>query len=86
LIRAGLPDSASRVAVRAHAEITPREDPVGELDLYEAMVRTALHQNDEAFRLLQSFYKTNPNIPPDEAGFWFEDLWGDPRWHALGVR
>jgi tetratricopeptide (TPR) repeat protein len=86
LVRAGLPDSARRVAIRARAEVTPADDPAGALDMFEAYLRASLHDSDAAFKLLESFYAKNPQIPRDETGWWFEDLWTDPRWHTLTSR
>ena len=84
LIRAGLPDSAKRVAMRARAGVAAWADPILELNYYEAVVRTWLGEKDEAFRLLREFSRKNPRLHVEEDdSWWLEDLRLDPRWQEL---
>jgi hypothetical protein len=83
LVRAGLPDSANRVAFRDRTRAAA--DPFKELVHIEAILRTWLHQKDEAFRLLRDYATLHPEwFNEDE--WWFEDLWTDPRWRDLAAR
>lgn len=82
--RAGLPDSARRVLVRARAN---REvDPRGELMGYEAFVRAMLGDRKEAVDLLQQYLTDHPE---HRRGFtkvnawWWRDLQNDPRFKTL---
>jgi len=81
LVRAGFPDSARRVAIRARGDSAV--DPSRSLLYYEAIVRTALGDTDEAFRLLEEYVRPDRAALEDDDGPWFEDLWSDPRWQAL---
>jgi tetratricopeptide (TPR) repeat protein len=82
--RAGLPDSARRVLVRARADRTI--DPRGELMGYEAVVRTMLGDKKEAVDLLQQYLTDHPE---HRRGFgkvnawWWRDLQSDPRFKSL---
>jgi len=84
LARAGLKDSASRVAERARADATL--DTTRELDQLEAIVRLMLGQPDEAIRRLSTYLAANPQnreaMAKDET-WWFRDLRKDPRYRAL---
>jgi eukaryotic-like serine/threonine-protein kinase len=84
LARAGLKDSASRVAERARADATL--DTTRELDQLEAIVRLMLGQPDEAIRMLSTYLAANPQnreaMAKDET-WWLRDLRKDPRFRAL---
>jgi hypothetical protein len=81
LVRAGLADSARHVAERARGD--PAFDPTRELVSMEAMVRAALGDKDEAFRLLTTYLAVNPQsraaMAKDDT-WWLKDLRSDPRW------
>ena len=84
LARAGLPDSARAVAVRARGDATT--DPTRDQALYEAMVRAQLGDHDEAIQLLSTYVAANPQmrdgIAKDQTWLW-KDLRRDPRFVAL---
>ena len=84
LVRAGLPDSARAVALRARADATV--DPGRELLYYEAMLRNMLGDRDEALRLVGVYLAANPqdrgSMAKDES-WWWEGLRDDPRFKAL---
>jgi serine/threonine-protein kinase len=84
LARAGLKDSASRVAEHARADASL--DTTRELDQLEAMVRVILGQPDQAIRLLSTYLAANPQnreaMAKDDT-WWFRDLRKDPRFRAL---
>jgi TolB-like protein len=84
LSRAGLPDSARRVLVRARAD---REvDPRGELMGLEAFVRTMLGDKKEAVDLLQRYLTDHPEHRRGFAkvnAWWWRDLQSDPRFKTL---
>jgi serine/threonine-protein kinase len=84
LVRAGLPDSARAVALRARADATV--DPARELIYYEAMLRNMLGDRDEALRLIGVYLAANPqdraSMAKDES-WWWEGLRDDPRFKAL---
>jgi TolB-like protein len=84
LARAGLPDSARRVLVRARAD---REiDPGGELMPMEAFVRTMLGDKTEAINLLQRAVGEHPE---HHRGFakvnfwWWRPLQDEPRFKTM---
>ena len=82
--RAGLPDSARRVLVRARADRTI--DPRGELMGYEAFVRTQLGDKKEAVDLLQRYLADHPEHRGGFAkvnAWWWRDLQNDPRFKSL---
>ncbi|HEX9084246.1 MAG TPA: protein kinase [Gemmatimonadaceae bacterium] len=82
--RAGLPDSARRVLVRARADRTV--DPRGELMGYEAFVRTQLGDKKEAVDLLQTYLTDHPEHRGGFAkvnAWWWRDLQSDPRFKSL---
>jgi TolB-like protein len=83
LVRAGLPDSARAVAVRARGDAAL--DPTRDLALWETYVRTMLGDRDEAFRLLSTYLAANPQDRPSntEPGWWLRDLASDPRWKSI---
>jgi tetratricopeptide (TPR) repeat protein len=82
--RAGLPDSARRILVRARADRTI--DPRGELIGYEALVRSHLGDKKEAVDLLQKYLTDHPE---HRRGFskvtpwWWRELQDDPRFKTL---
>jgi serine/threonine-protein kinase len=84
LARAGLPDSARAVALRARADATI--DPGRELLYYEAMLRNLLGDRDEALRLVGMYLATNPQdretMAKDDS-WWWEGLRDDPRFKSL---
>ena len=84
LARAGLTDSARRVAERARADATI--DPTRDLAYFEAAARLIMGDKDEAMRLLTTYVAANPqsraSMAKDET-WWFRDLRSDPRWKTL---
>jgi len=84
IARAGLTDSARRVAQRARADATV--DPTRDLAFFEAAARVIMGDKDEAFRLLATYIAANPqsrsSMARDET-WWWRDLKSDPRWRAL---
>jgi len=84
LARAGLPDSARHVLVRARAK--PEEDPTRDLEGYEAVMRVVLGDQDEAVRLIADYLAVNPQHRKGFAtrtGWWWRDLQGNPKFKAL---
>ena len=84
LIRAGLPDSARTVAVRARG--TPQIDPAGELTYLEAIVRAQVGDKDDAIRLITRFLAANPQqraFAGHDESWWLDNLRDDPRYRAL---
>ncbi len=82
--RAGLPDSARHVLVRARADRTI--DPRGELMGYEAVVRTMLGDKKEAVDLLQKYLTDHPEHRRGFAkvnAWWWRPLQDDPRFQTL---
>ncbi|MGE5091841.1 MAG: protein kinase domain-containing protein [Bacillota bacterium] len=84
LARANLPDSAKAVATRARLDAN--DDPTRELSFFEAIVRVMVGDNDEAIRLLNTYYAANPQLREgldhDET-WWFKPLKDDPRYKSL---
>jgi len=84
LARAGLIDSAKRVAERARADATI--DPTRDLAYFEAAARMIMGDKDEAMRLLTTYVAANPqsraSMAKDQT-WWFRDLRSDPRWQTL---
>jgi serine/threonine-protein kinase len=82
--RAGLPDSARRVLVRARTDRTI--DPRGELTGYEALVRVQLGDKKEAVDLLQRYLTDHPEHRRGFAkvnAWWWRDLQNDSRFKSL---
>jgi serine/threonine-protein kinase len=85
LNRAGLPDSARRVLLRARTS-DPAIDPRGELVGYEAFVRAQLGDKQEAVDLLQKYLTDHPE---HRGGFskanpwWWQPIQDDPRFKRL---
>ena len=84
LARAGLPDSARHVLLRARA--TPQQDPERELEGSEAVIRVILGDQDEAVRLLADYLAIHPT---HRKGFatrvspWWRDLQSNPKFKKL---
>ena len=84
LARAGLADSADRVALRARADSTL--DEARDLLQLEAVVRTLLGEHDTAFDLLRMYFAANPHLRSTlarEQTWWFKPLRADPRYREL---
>ncbi|HUR95017.1 MAG TPA: protein kinase [Gemmatimonadales bacterium] len=84
LARAGLKDSAGRVAERARADATV--DPTRDLAQIEAAARLIMGDKDEALRLLTTYVAANPQVRASMAkddSWWWRDLRSDPRWRSL---
>jgi hypothetical protein len=84
LARAGLPDSARHVLLRARA--TPEEDPSRDLEGTEAVIRVILGDQDEAVRLIADYLTANPGHRKGFAtrtGWWWRDIQGNPKFKAL---
>jgi serine/threonine protein kinase/tetratricopeptide (TPR) repeat protein len=84
LARAGIPDSARAVALRARADATI--DPAREFLYIEAILRAMLGDRDEALRLLTTYLATNPqdrvSLAKDDT-WWWTGLRDDPRFKKL---
>jgi TolB-like protein len=82
LAKAGLTDSARRVAQRARA--TPEEDPRQELPFYDGWVHLLLGDRKAALQSLKTYFQADPNRKVHfETEGWFSDLKGDPELKAL---
>lgn len=82
LARAGLPDSAMAVAVRARAD--DRVDPGRNVAYVEAFVRALAGRDDEAVGLLASYLAASPAQRGEVGGtWWFERLRDRPDFAAL---
>jgi len=85
LNRAGMPDSARHVLLRARTS-DPAIDPRGELVGYEAFVRAQLGDKQEAVNLLQQYLTDHPE---HRGGFskanpwWWQPIQNDPRFRRL---
>ena len=83
--RAGMPDSARRVLVRARTDdktIDPREELVG----YEGLVRAQLGDKKEAVDFVQKYLTDHPEHRRGFAkvnAWWWRDLQNDPRFKTL---
>jgi tetratricopeptide (TPR) repeat protein len=85
LNRAGMPDSARRVLVRARTN-DPAIDPRGELVGYEAFVRAQLGDKKEAVDLLQKYLTEHPEHRGGFAkanAWWWQPIQNDPRFKNL---
>jgi eukaryotic-like serine/threonine-protein kinase len=84
LARAGLPDSARHVLLRARA--TPQQDPTRDLEGNEAIMRVILGDQDEAVRLLADYLTVHTE---HRKGFatrvspWWRDLQTNPKFKQL---
>jgi hypothetical protein len=84
LARAGLRDSANKVARRARADTTV--DETRDLAQLEAIARTLLGERDEALRLLGLYLSANPQFRDGmtrDSTWWLRDLRADPRYWRL---
>jgi eukaryotic-like serine/threonine-protein kinase len=84
LVRAGLDDSAKSVAVRSRA--SPQVDPAFELLEIEARVRVLLGDKDEAIRLLNRFFASNPQqraLAKFDESWWWNPIREDPRYKSV---
>jgi serine/threonine-protein kinase len=85
LARAGLPDSARSVLLRARSLVTAEIDPEQELLTVEAYNRTLLGDFDEAVNLLKRYVAANPGHFEAAAGtsWWWRSLAGHPGFQEL---
>ena len=84
LARAGLADSARRLAARSRGR--PEIDPTRDLLFTEAIVRTMLGDKDEALKALKSYLAVNPEKRAqlaEDPGWYFRSLAEDPRFGEL---
>jgi serine/threonine-protein kinase len=84
LVRAGLPDSARQVALRARTDATV--DPSRDLVYLEAIFRNLVGDREEALRLVGLYLATNPQDRPlmaKDQTWWWNGLRDDPRFKAL---
>jgi TolB-like protein/tRNA A-37 threonylcarbamoyl transferase component Bud32 len=84
LARAGLKDSARRLAARARG--TTEIDPTRDLELAGAFVYTLIGDKDEALRALKVYLAANPERRAslaDDSGWWFRSLQDDPGFKKL---
>jgi TolB-like protein len=83
--RAGLKDSARKVAERARADAAL--DPGREVMFLEVVTRGILGDRDDAFRLLSTYVASNPGIrgsmAKDSESWELRTLRADPRWRTL---
>ncbi|MEO8295302.1 MAG: protein kinase [Gemmatimonadota bacterium] len=88
LARAGLGDSARRVAATARAGADL--DATRDLTMIEAIMRTIVGDKDEAIRLLSIYLATNPQMRQGMArddSWYFRGLTAEPRYREiLGIR
>lgn len=80
--RAGLPDSADNVLLRARDMVTPEIDPSGWTYFLEAHARTVLGDENEAIDLLKRYAAMNPGSNFDH-NWWWRPLRDHPRWSEL---
>jgi serine/threonine-protein kinase len=84
LARAGLKDSARRLAARSRG--SSELDPTRDLELAGAFVYTLIGDKDEALRSLKVYLAANPgrraNLA-DDSGWWFRSLQDDPGFRKL---
>jgi TolB-like protein/tRNA A-37 threonylcarbamoyl transferase component Bud32 len=84
LARAGLMDSARRVAERARGG--PDIDPTQTLAWDEIYVRILVGDKDEAIKALKSYLAANPKVRAnlaEQPNWWFRTIEDDPRYKAL---
>jgi serine/threonine-protein kinase len=84
LARAGLKDSAQRVA--RHARGNSELDPTRDLLLLDAFVQNLIGDKEEALRSLKVYLAANPERRAnfaDDPGWWFRSLQEDPRFKEL---
>jgi hypothetical protein len=91
LVRAGLPDSARAVALRARGDATI--DPSRDLVMVELLLRNVLGDREEALRLAAQYYAANPGERVDcgsgaavDRTWWMRGLVDDPRYRAISCR
>jgi TolB-like protein/tetratricopeptide (TPR) repeat protein len=93
LAQAGLPDSARAVAVRGR--VSAEEDPLRELDFFEALARIAMGDYDEATKRMGFYLAANPGqldayrqeISNGEVDWYLRDLVDFPGFRSLlGIR
>ncbi|MGH7526323.1 MAG: protein kinase domain-containing protein [Gemmatimonadales bacterium] len=84
IARAGLADSARRVAQRSRG--SPEIDPTRDLMYAEAFVHTLLGDPGQAIEALKVYLAANPEKRAgfaDEVTWWFRGIQDDPRFQAL---
>jgi serine/threonine-protein kinase len=84
IARAGLADSARRVAQRSRGR--PEIDPTRDLLYAEAFVRTLLGDRDEAIKALKVYSAANSGksgASGESTNWWFRGLQDDPRYQEL---
>ena len=84
LARAGLMDSARRVAERARGG--PDIDPTQSLAWDEIYVRILVGDKDAALKALKSYLAVNPKVRAnlaEQPNWWFRSIEDDPRYKAL---
>ena len=84
LARAGLMDSARRVAERARGG--PDIDPTQSLVWDEIYVRILVGDKDAAIKALKSYLAANPKVRAnlaEQPNWWFRSIEDDPRYKAL---
>lgn len=84
LARAGLADSARRVARRARG--SPDVDPTRDLAMMETFVRLLLGDRDTALSTLKVYLAANPQRRAglaEDPGWWYRDLQDDPGFQQL---
>jgi TolB-like protein/tRNA A-37 threonylcarbamoyl transferase component Bud32 len=84
LARAGMRDSARRVAQRSRGG--PEVDPFRELMLDDSYIHLLAGDREAAFKSLKVFLAANPErrvSMADDPGWWFRSLQDDPKFQAL---
>jgi hypothetical protein len=84
LARAGLGDSAQRVALRSRG--TPEVDTFRDLTLDESYIHLLAGDRDAALKSLKVYLAANPERRSgmaEDAGWWFRSLQDDPKFRVL---
>jgi len=84
LARAGLADSAKRVAQRSRG--SPEVDPYRDLLLDESYIHLLTGDRDGSLKAIKAFLAFNPErriIMAEDPGWWFRSLLDDPKYQAL---
>jgi serine/threonine-protein kinase len=82
--RAGLKDSAGRVAERSRGD--PSVDPQGDLAFVGAFVYVLMGDKAKAVEMLKAYFAASPGRREafkDDTGWWFRELRGDPAYEQL---
>jgi len=83
IARAGLPDSANAVLLRAR--LTPEQDPGGDTPTVEAAMRVIMGDKDGALDVLRRYVAAHPGHFGRTSGlqWWWNELRGDPDFERI---